>query len=145
MANIIENRDRNTGGHIKRTSHVIEILIDTMKENNTFTLGESFCQAVIKAAPMHDLGKIAIDDSILRKPGRLMEEEFAVMQPHALKSGELIEDILTDVEEPYFVLVAKNIATYHHEKWNGTGYPEQLKGEEIPLEARIKKRQRLWK
>lgn len=137
MANIIENRDGNTGGHIKRTSHVIEILIDTMKENNIFTLEESFCQAVIKAAPMHDLGKIAIDDSILRKPGRLTEEEFAVMQTHALKSGELIEDILTDVEDPYFVLVAKNIATYHHEKWNGTGYPEHLKGEEIPLEARI--------
>ncbi len=137
MANIIENRDGNTGGHIKRTSHVIEILIDTMKENNIFTLEESFCQAVIKAAPLHDLGKIAIDDSILRKPGRLTEEEFAVMQTHAAKSGELIEDILTDVEDPYFVLVAKNIATYHHEKWNGTGYPEQLKGEEIPLEARI--------
>ena len=137
MADVIENRDGNTGGHIKRTSHVIKILLDTMKEDGAFALEESFCQAIIKSAPMHDLGKIAIDDSILRKPGRLTEEEFAIMQTHAVKSAELVENILTNVEEPEFVKVAKNIACYHHEKWNGTGYPEKLKGEEIPLEARI--------
>lgn len=137
MADIIENRDGNTGGHIKRTSHVIKILLDTMKEDDSFALEESFCQAIIKSAPMHDLGKIAIDDSILRKPGRLTEEEFAIMQTHAAKSAELVENILTNIEEPEFVKVAKNIACYHHEKWNGTGYPEKLKGEEIPLEARI--------
>ncbi len=137
MANMVENRDGNTGGHIKRTSHVIEILINTIREYNLFTLDESFCNAVIKAAPMHDLGKIGIDDKILRKPGRLTDQEFAVMQTHAARSGELVESILKDVEDEYFVSVAKNMARHHHEKWNGAGYPDKLKGEDIPMEARI--------
>lgn len=137
MANMVENRDGNTGGHIKRTSHVIEILIHTIKENNILQLDDNFCQAVIKAAPMHDLGKIAIDDKILRKPGRLTDEEFAIMQTHAEKSGELVVSILQDVEDEYFVRIAKNMARHHHEKWNGAGYPDHLKGEDIPMEARI--------
>ncbi|MBP3621080.1 MAG: HD domain-containing protein [Lachnospiraceae bacterium] len=137
MANMVENRDGNTGGHIKRTSNVIEILINTIKENNILDLDDRFCEAVIKAAPMHDLGKIGIDDRILRKPGRLTDEEFTIMQTHAEKSGELVESILRDVEDEYFVAVAKNMARHHHEKWNGMGYPDHLKCEEIPMEARI--------
>lgn len=137
MANMVENRDGNTGGHIKRTSNVIEILINTIKEHNILQLDDKFCQAVIKAAPMHDLGKIAIDDKILRKPGRLSEEEFAIMQTHAEKSGELVVSILQDVEDEEFVKIAKNMARHHHEKWNGAGYPDHLKGEDIPMEARI--------
>ena len=137
MANLVENRDGNTGGHIKRTSDVIEILIKTIRENHILDLEDRFCQAVIKAAPMHDLGKIAIDDKILRKPGRLTEEEFAVMQTHAQKSGELVENILKDVEDEYFVMIAQNMARHHHEKWNGAGYPDHKKGGDIPLEARI--------
>lgn len=137
MANLVENRDGNTGGHIKRTSDVIEILINTIRENHILTLEEKFCRAVIKAAPMHDLGKIGIDDKILRKPGRLTDEEFAVMQTHAPRSGELVESILKDVEDEYFVTIAKNMARHHHEKWNGAGYPDHKKGEDIPLEARI--------
>lgn len=137
MANIMEDRDGNTGGHIKRTSHVIEILINTIKEHNILPLEDEFCQNLIKAAPMHDLGKIGIADSILRKPGRLTEEEFATMQTHAARSGDLVESILHGVEEVNFINLAKNVARHHHEKWNGTGYPDKLKGEEIPLEARI--------
>ena len=137
MANLVENRDGNTGGHIKRTSDVIEILINTIRENHILTLEEKFCRAVIKAAPMHDLGKIGIDDKILQKPGRLTDEEFAVMQTHAPRSGELVESILKDVEDEYFVTIAKNMARHHHEKWNGAGYPDHKKGEDIPLEARI--------
>lgn len=137
MANLVENRDGNTGGHIKRTSDVIEILINTIRENHILALEDRFCRAVIKAAPMHDLGKIAIDDKILRKPGRLTDEEFAIMQTHAPRSGELVESILKDVEDEYFVTIAKNMARHHHEKWNGAGYPDHKKGEDIPLEARI--------
>ncbi|MBQ7781911.1 MAG: HD domain-containing protein [Lachnospiraceae bacterium] len=137
MANMVENRDGNTGGHIKRTSNVIEILINTIRRNHILQLEDKFCQAVIKAAPMHDLGKIGIDDNILRKPGKLTDEEFVIMQTHAEKSGELVESILKDVEDDYFVNVAKNLARHHHEKWNGAGYPDQLQGENIPLEARI--------
>ena len=137
MADMMEKRDGNTGGHVKRTSDVIEILIDTIKEYNILPIEECFCQAVIKAAPMHDLGKIGIDDRILRKPGKLDDEEFAKMQAHAEKSEELVENILSGVEEEYFVNIAKNIARHHHEKWSGAGYPDKLKGEAIPLEARI--------
>ena len=137
MANMVENRDGSTGGHIKRTSDVIRILVETIQEKNILPLGEEFCEDIIKAAPMHDLGKIGIDDMILKKPGRLTDEEFAIMQTHAEKSALLVESILREVEEEHFVRVAVNVAKYHHEKWNGTGYHEHLKGEDIPLEARI--------
>ena len=137
MANMVENRDGNTGGHIKRTSYVIEILMNTIREHGILDLEDKFCKAVIKSAPMHDLGKISIDDKILRKPGRLTDEEFAIMQTHAEKSGELVASILEGVEDAYFVNIAKNLARHHHEKWNGAGYPDHLKGEDIPMEARI--------
>ena len=137
MANMVENRDGSTGGHIKRTSDVIRILVETIQENKILPLEETFCEDIIKAAPMHDLGKIGIDDMILKKPGRLTEEEFAIMKTHASQSAVLVESILKGVEDKHFVRVAVNVAKYHHEKWNGTGYPEHLKGEEIPIEARI--------
>ncbi|MCI7131071.1 MAG: HD domain-containing protein [Lachnospiraceae bacterium] len=116
---------------------MVRILVETIQEKNILPLEAEFCEDIIKAAPMHDLGKIGIDDRILKKPGRLTEEEFAVMQTHALKSALLVEGILKGVEEEHFVRVAVNVAEYHHEKWNGTGYPRHLKGEEIPVEARI--------
>lgn len=137
MADMVENRDDSTGGHIKRTSDVIRILVEVLEENKLLELDKQFCKDLIKAAPMHDLGKIGIDDKILRKPGRLTEEEFATMQTHAIKSAVLVESILKGVEEEHFVNLAMNVARHHHEKWNGCGYPDKLKGEEIPLEARI--------
>ena len=137
MANMVENRDDNTGGHIKRTSDVIKILLDAIRENQLVSLDDELYDDIIRAAPMHDLGKIGIDDVILKKPARLTDEEMAIMQTHAEKSAVMVERILNGVEEEHFVKVATNIAKYHHEKWNGKGYPEHLKGEEIPLEARI--------
>lgn len=137
MADMVENRDNNTGGHIKRTSYVVSILIDTIKQNNLMNMTDQFYDDVIKAAPMHDLGKIGVDDAILRKPGRLTNEEFEQIKTHAEKSAQLVEGILRGVEEEHFVNTAVNVARYHHEKWNGTGYPKQLSGDDIPLEARI--------
>lgn len=137
MASMVENRDNSTGGHIKRTSDVIGIFVETMKENPRFHLSDEFCEDLVKAAPMHDLGKIAIEDRILQKPGRFTDEEFAVMKTHAEKSAEIVENILRGVEEEHFDNVAVNVARYHHEKWNGQGYPMGLSGEDIPLEARI--------
>lgn len=137
LAELVEGRDTNTGGHIKRTSHVIRILIETIRENKLLFLDKQFCRDIIKAAPMHDLGKISIDDKILRKPGRLTAEEFEIIKTHAAKSAELVENILRGVEEDSFIQVAVNVARYHHEKWNGTGYPEGLSGSKIPIEARI--------
>ena len=137
MASMVENRDSNTGGHIKRTSDVIKIFIKYMKKNSHFNLSDEFCEDLIKAAPMHDLGKIAIEDRVLQKPGKFTDEEFAIMKTHSEKSANIIENILRGIEEDHFVDVAVNVARYHHEKWNGTGYPKRLSGKQIPLEARI--------
>lgn len=137
MANMVENRDSNTGGHIKRTSQVIRILISEMRKDTNLGLTRKFCRAVVKAAPMHDLGKIAVDDMILRKPGKFTSDEYNIMKTHAEKGAAIVENLLREIEDPELVTIAKNIANYHHELWNGTGYPKRLKGEEIPLEARI--------
>lgn len=137
MANMVENRDENTGGHIKRTSGIVKILVDTIIQYDLFMNDEDYFQNIVKAAPMHDLGKITITDTILRKPGRLTSEEFEIMKTHATKSAELVEEILQDAEEKDFVEIAKNVAKHHHERWDGSGYPDKLKGEGIPFEARL--------
>ncbi len=137
MASMVENRDNNTGGHIVRTSDVVKIFVDTIRTNQLLDVNETFCNDLIKAAPMHDIGKIAIRDNILQKPGRFTAEEFEIMKTHAEKSAEMVEKILRGVEEEHFVNVAVNVARYHHEKWNGLGYPNGLSEKEIPLEARI--------
>lgn len=138
MANMIENRDNNTGGHIKRTSKCIAIIAEELRRRDDKDIyTKEFCNALIKAAPMHDIGKIAVDDVILRKPSKFTPEEFEKMKQHAPQGANLLNTIIENVEEEYFVRIAENMAHFHHERWNGTGYPNNLQGEEIPLEARI--------
>ena len=138
LSDIVESRDDSTGGHVKRTSEGVRILIEQLeKESEEFHLTKQFCENVIKAAPMHDLGKIAVDDEILRKPGRYTPEEYEQMKVHAGKGAEIVGKALNGLEDEHFMEIAKNIARFHHEKWNGAGYPEGLAGEDIPLEARI--------
>ncbi|MBR1860648.1 MAG: HD domain-containing protein [Lachnospiraceae bacterium] len=137
MATMVESRDNSTGGHIKRTSEGVRILMDEIMKENRFGLSDEFCKNIIKAAPMHDLGKIAVDDEILRKPGRFEPEEFEKMKAHAPEGAKIIHEILKDTEDLAFRELAENVAKYHHERWDGSGYPEGLKGEEIPFEARI--------
>lgn len=138
MADMIENRDTNTGGHVKRTSAVIRIFTEALKTaDKDYGFTEEFLINVTKAAPMHDLGKIAVDDRILRKPGKFTPEEFEEMKMHSEKGAEIVAQILNGVEDEAFVQTAINVAHYHHEKWNGQGYPKQLSGIAIPPEARI--------
>ncbi len=136
MATMVESRDNSTGGHIKRTSMVVETFAGKLAALS-YGLSKSFLKNVIRAAPMHDLGKIAVDDRILRKQGKFTCEEYAEMKKHSSEGAKIIKQILEGVEEEKFVTIAVNIAHYHHEKWNGTGYPTGIAGEDIPIEARI--------
>lgn len=138
MADMIENRDTNTGGHVKRTSAVVLLFVEKLKNCAAlYGFSDEFLRYVVKAAPMHDLGKIAVSDLILNKPGKFTPEEFEEMKKHAEKGADIVGQVLDGVEDEEFVRVAKNVAHYHHEKWNGEGYPEHLSGIGIPPEARI--------
>lgn len=149
LGDMIGSRDGNTGGHVKRTSKVMQFLVEEIIRRNRDGKGNpKFLKIsakkgddIIRAAPMHDLGKIFIDTRILCKPGKLDEEEYRIMKSHAERSGEIVNLVLRDVEEKSFVDTAFNIARYHHERWDGTGYPEGKDGgkvgEGIPIEARI--------
>ncbi|MCR5286457.1 MAG: HD domain-containing protein [Saccharofermentans sp.] len=148
MATMVESRDNSTGGHIRRTSDVIKFLIDEIRKDSSDKknmlllfgregLTDEFCDDVVRAAPMHDLGKIAVDDAVLRKPGKFTPEEFEKMKAHAAEGARIVDSILEGTEDTSFHKVAVNVAHYHHERWDGSGYPEKLKGEEIPIEARI--------
>ncbi|MCR5096607.1 MAG: HD domain-containing protein [Erysipelotrichaceae bacterium] len=137
LAMMVESRDNSTGGHIKRTSEGVRLLIDEILGEGNLDLSDEFCKDVIKAAPMHDLGKIAVDDDILRKPGRFTPEEFEKMKAHAAEGAKVIHEILLHTDDDSFKKVAENVAHYHHERWDGSGYPEKLAGEQIPIEARI--------
>ena len=141
MATMIESRDNSTGGHIRRTSEGVRLLINAMKSMpqppDGYPMNEEFCRNLIKAAPMHDLGKIAVDDDILRKPGRFTPEEFEIMKTHAAEGARIVHEILKATDDRSFHVIAENVAHYHHERWDGSGYPDKLKGTEIPPEARI--------
>ena len=137
MAAMVESRDNSTGGHIKRTSEGVRILIDEILKGNELDLSEEFCRDIVKAAPMHDLGKIAVPDKILRKKGRFEPWEYEKMKKHAPAGAKIIHEILKDTDDEHFRNIAENVAKYHHERWDGSGYPDHLKGEEIPIEARI--------
>ena len=139
LADIIESRDIETGEHIKRTKKYVTILVDAMKNNDKYKdiLTDKYCDNIINAAPLHDIGKIVVSDLILCKPGKLTDEEFDKMKTHTTKGGDIIKNILKDLGDEDFLNVAYDIATFHHEKWNGKGYPQNLAGTDIPLPARI--------
>lgn len=138
MSDMIESRDSNTGGHVKRSSLAIRIFLDELrKHKDKYDFDEQFLKNIIKAAPMHDLGKIGVDDRILRKPGKFTDEEFEEMKTHSSKGAKIVSQILDGVEDSDFCQIAINVTHYHHEKWNGQGYPCGLKGTDIPIEARI--------
>lgn len=139
MANLIESRDGTTGEHVKRTSVYTRFLANKMLENGVYAeeLNRPFIDCLCKAVPMHDIGKITVPDHILSKPGPLTPEEYEIMKNHAAEGGKIIRDSMGRIADKSFVDVACDLATYHHEKWNGDGYPEGLSKLDIPLSARI--------
>lgn len=139
FATMVESRDNNTGGHIKRTRAYVNLILDKMKNDKHYhqILDKDYLTNVSNAAPLHDIGKIATPDSILQKPGKLTDDEYAVMKEHAAEGGKIILHTFCDLDNIEFRRIAYEVARFHHEKYNGKGYPEGLKGEQIPLHARI--------
>lgn len=138
LATVVEERDESTGGHIQRTENYVRLLTERMRALPQYArLGEDYWKNVMLAAAMHDIGKIKIPDQILNKPGRLTEEEYEIMKQHAAYGADIIQRTMRNVEEADYFNVAYNIARYHHERYDGKGYPDGLSGEGIPLEARI--------
>jgi|GEM_PF-379491 len=139
LASLVESRDNETGNHVLRTKEYIRVLLDILKELPEFKdeLYTEKIEEIYKSSPLHDIGKIAIADSILRKPGKLTRKEFDAMKQHTVIGASAIEKAARGIAATAFLDTAKEIILYHHEKWNGSGYPSGLKGREIPLSARI--------
>ena len=140
LATLIETRDVSTGEHVIRTKKYVGMIAREMQKSDQYKdyLTDHVIQEIENAAALHDVGKIAVSDVILLKPGRLTPEEFEEIKKHSTKGGEVIRNIFSTFEDDAaFLKIAEDIAVSHHEKWNGTGYPAGLKGEDIPLPARI--------
>lgn len=139
FANIVENRDLITGGHIKRTSFYVNAILEGLAKKTLYSdiLDHSYIEHMRLAAPLHDIGKVSVPDDILNKKGPLTDEEYNIMKQHTTVGAKIIEQNLSKLDDMGYYELARLMALYHHEKWNGKGYPEGLKEEEIPLCARI--------
>ncbi|MFC1798529.1 two-component system response regulator [Thermodesulfobacteriota bacterium] len=139
MASLAEYRDPETGGHIKRTQNYVKALATKLMQHPRFSnlLDENAVKQLYKSAPLHDIGKVAIEDSILLKPGKLTDEEFDKMKAHTIFGGDAIRASSKKLGVLSFLHFAEEIAYTHQEKWDGSGYPKGLKGEEIPFAGRL--------
>jgi len=140
LAHLAETRDPETGNHILRTQGYVQRLAMGLRQHPRFaaTLSERYIDLLTRSAPLHDIGKVGIPDHILLKPGRLSSDEMSIMQTHAKLGSDAIERAERDIEVPLaFLSVAKEIAHWHHERWDGSGYPEGLAGDAIPVSARL--------
>ena len=139
LADMVERRDKNTGEHIRKTAAYVEIIARELQREGAYPkeMTEDFIKNVITSAPLHDVGKIGVPDAILNKPGKLTDEEFEIIKSHTTVGGRIISSLITAVPESKYLYEALDLAMYHHEKWNGRGYPAGLSGEDIPLSARI--------
>ncbi len=139
MADLVEGRDKFTGNHVRNTAMYTRIIMNQMRREGIYpeTLTNEFISNVYKSAPLHDVGKIVVSDTILNKPGRLTDEELEIMKSHAAAGRDILENAKGAVSEANYLDEAQRLAAYHHERWDGTGYPFGLSGEDIPLSARI--------
>jgi len=139
LANMVENRDILTGKHIERTSIYLELLFKAMLKHKVYfnEISEWDFNLIVSSARLHDIGKISITDLILNKPEKLSEDEYDAIKTHVREGEEIISNIIAESGDETYLQYAKLFAGYHHERWDGTGYPYGLKGLEIPLQGRI--------
>lgn len=140
LARLAEIRDPETGNHILRTQAYVELLARRLQSHPRFaaTLSDDYIKLLARSAPLHDIGKVGIPDAILQKPGKLDAEEWEIMKTHACLGAEAIEQADLDSEKQLaFLTLAREIARWHHERWDGAGYPDGLQGEAIPVSARL--------
>lgn len=139
MADLVESRDSDTGAHVQKTAAYVKIIVEAMKKKGYYAekITPKFMSDVVRSAPLHDIGKINIPDGVLNKPGKLTEEEYEIMKGHTTAGKRILENAITTVEGDNYLKEARNMAAYHHERWDGKGYPEGIHGEVIPLSARI--------
>jgi putative two-component system response regulator len=136
---LTESRDDDTGSHIERTRQFCKILAEHLKTNSSYSnnVDSQFVDSVFQTAPLHDIGKVGIPDSILLKPGQLTPEEFEIMKSHVILGAKTLGTVLGEYPQNRFIATGLEITRSHHEKWNGKGYPDRLSGAAIPLCARI--------
>jgi putative two-component system response regulator len=141
MCSLSEARDNETGNHIKRTQNYVRELAIHLQQHPSFRdyLTDEVIEILFKVAPLHDIGKVGIPDAVLLKPGKLTPEEFEIMKTHTTLGGKAIDFSKESyhLHDNKFLILAHQIATGHHEKWDGTGYPKGLKKQEIPVSARL--------
>jgi putative two-component system response regulator len=140
LAHLAETRDPETGNHILRTQGYVHLLATRLRDHPRFasTIDDAYIKALALSAPLHDIGKVGIPDSILLKPGKLTAEEWVIMKTHSQMGSDAIEKAERDIDKPVeFLGLAKEIAHWHHERWDGKGYPDGLSEEAIPLSARL--------
>jgi putative two-component system response regulator len=139
IADVVESRDKVTGGHIERTQAYLEILVNALLRAGIYVneISNWDRNLLLPSAQLHDVGKINVSDLVLNKPGKLTDEEFNLIKHHCEDGERIIDEIIGKTKDDGFLRHAKKFAGYHHEKWNGTGYPRGLKEEAIPLEGRI--------
>ncbi|MEK8026290.1 HD domain-containing phosphohydrolase [Pseudaquabacterium rugosum] len=141
MVSFAEFRDEDTGHHVKRTQEYVRALGDWLRQQpgSGVTLDDAALELLAKSAPLHDIGKVAIPDGILLKPGRLTTEEFAIMRTHAVRGWEMLQRAAQRMgtSGSDYLRYGMEIARHHHERWDGSGYPDSLAGEAIPLSARL--------
>ncbi|MBO6214719.1 MAG: HD domain-containing protein [Lachnospiraceae bacterium] len=139
MADMVESRDSDTGAHVQKTAAYVKIIVEGLKKKGYYAekITPKYMADIVMSAPLHDVGKINIPDSILNKPGKLTDEEYEIMKTHTTAGRHIMENAISTVNGENYLKEARNMAGYHHERWDGKGYPEGLHGEVIPLSARI--------
>ena len=139
LADMVESRDECTGDHVRKTAAYCGVILEGLRELGYYTdeINDEYISDVINAAPLHDIGKIAVPDSILNSRKKFTEEEYKIMKNHTIAGRDIIENAMRNVPDSGYLARARNLAEFHHEKWDGSGYPHGLKGEAIPLSARV--------